>query len=122
MESSSVQKGPEQWFLAAHPERGTLRVQVSTGRGLFPVAVITELPLVIVDVQRGGVTDSSGIVEGICLPALPTGWSQSSETAGISGTAYQASVRHPQYSTVDARQVAVFPRIETILAVSLELA
>ena len=37
MESSSVQKGPEQWFLAAHPERGTLRVQVSTGRGLFPV-------------------------------------------------------------------------------------
>ena len=69
-----------------------------------------------------GVTDSSGIVEGICLPALPTGWSQSSETAGISGTAYQASVRHPQYSTVDARQVAVFPRIETILAVSLELA
>ena len=32
MENSSVQKGPEQWFLAAHPERGTLRVQVSTGR------------------------------------------------------------------------------------------
>ena len=120
MESSSVQKGPEQWFLAAHPERGTLRVQVSTGRGLFPVEGAR------VEIYRyfgpertvfyEGVTDSS------CLPALPTGWSQSSETAGISGTAYQASVRHPQYSTVDARQVAVFPRIETILAVSLELA
>ena len=26
MESSSVQKGPEQWFLAAHPERGTLAI------------------------------------------------------------------------------------------------
>ena len=61
-------------------------------------------------------------MEGIRLPALPAGWSQSSETAGVSGTAYQASVRHPQYGTVDARQVAVFPQIETILAVSLELA
>ena len=32
-----MRKDPEQWFLDAHPERGTLRVQVSTGRGLFPV-------------------------------------------------------------------------------------
>ena len=110
MESSSVQKGPEQWFLAAHPERGTLRVQVSTGRGLFPVEGAQ------VEIYRYFGPERT------CLPALPTGWSQSSETAGISGTAYQASVRHPQYSTVDARQVAVFPRIETILAVSLELA
>lgn len=126
MESSSVQKGPEQWFLDAHPEWGTLRVQVSTGRGLFPVEGAQ------VEIYRyfgpertvfyEGATDSSGIVEGIRLPALPAGWSQSSETAGISGTAYQASVRHPQYGTVDARQVAVFPQIETILAVSLESA
>ena len=126
MESSSVQKGPEQWFLDAHPEWGTLRVQVSTGRGLFPVEGAR------VEIYRyfgpertvfyEGVTDSSGIVEGIRLPALPAGWSQSSETARISGTAYRASVRHPQYGTVDARQVAVFPQIETILAVSLESA
>ena len=33
-----------------------------------------------------GVTDASGIVEDIRLPALPAGWSQSAETAGISGT------------------------------------
>lgn len=121
-----MQKGPEQWFMDAHPERGTLRVQVSTGRGLFPVEGAR------VEIYRyfgpertvfyEGVTDSSGIVEGIRLPALPAGWSQSSETARISGTAYQASVRHPQYGTVDARQVAVFPQIETILAVSLESA
>ena len=77
MESSSVQKGPEQWFLDAHPERGTLRVQVSTGRGLFPVEGAR------VEIYRyfgpertvfyEGVTDSSGIVEGIRLPALPAG-------------------------------------------------
>lgn len=35
--NDSMRKDPEQWFLDAHPERGTLRVQVSTGRGLFPV-------------------------------------------------------------------------------------
>ena len=35
-------------------------------------------------------------------------------------TAYQAAVRHPQCSTVDGRPVTVFPRIETVLAVSLE--
>ena len=126
MENNSIQKGPEQWFMDAHPERGTLRVQVSTGRGLFPVEGAR------VEIYRSfgpertvfyeGVTDASGIVEDIRLPALPAGWSQSAEMAGISGTVYQVAVRHPQYGTVEGRPVTVFPRIETILAVSLELA
>ena len=121
-----MQKGPEQWFMDAHPERGTLQVQVSTGRGLFPVEGAR------VEIYRNfgpertvfyeGVSDASGIVEDIRLPALPAGWSQSAETAGISGTAYQVAVRHPQYCTVEGRPVTVFPRIETILAVSLESA
>ena len=126
MENNSMQKGPEQWFMDAHPERGTLRVQVSTGRGLFPVEgarveIYRRLgpePTVFYE----GVTDASGIVEDIRLPALPAGWSQSAETAGISGTTYQVAVRHPQYGTVEGRPVTVFPRIETILAVSLESA
>ena len=50
---------------------------------------------------------------------MPAGWSQSAETAGISGTVYQVSVRHPQHGTVEGRPVTVFPRIETVLAVSL---
>lgn len=124
--NDSMRKDPEQWFLDAHPERGTLRVQVSTGRGLFPVEGAR------VEIYRNfgpertvfyeGVTDASGIVEDIRLPALPAGWSQSAETVGISGTVYQAAVRHPRYSTVEGRPVTVFPRIETILAVSLESA
>ena len=126
MENSTMRKGPEQWFLDAHPERGSVRVQVSTGRGLFPVEgarveIYRRLgpePTVFYE----GVTDASGIVEDIRLPALPAGWSQSAETAGISGTAYQVAVRHPQYGTVEGRPVTVFPRIETILAVSLESA
>ena len=126
MEKDTMQKSPEQWFMDAHPERGTMRVQVSTGRGLFPVEgarveVYRRLgpePTVFYE----GVTDASGIAEDIRLPALPAGWSQSAETAGISGTAYQVAVRHPQYGTVEGRPVTVFPRIETILAVSLESA
>ena len=124
MEENRAQKGPQEWFLDAHPERGTLRVQVSTGRGLFPVeGARVEVYRDFGD-QRAvfyeGVTDRSGIVDDIRLPALPAGWSQSAETAGISGTIYQAAVRHPQCSTVDGRPVTVFPRIETVLAVSLE--
>ncbi len=124
MEENRAQKGPQEWFLDAHPERGTLRVQVSTGRGLFPVeGARVEVYRDFGD-QRAvfyeGVTDRSGIVDDIRLPALPAGWSQSAETAGISGTTYQAAVRHPQCSTVDGRPVTVFPRIETVLAVSLE--
>lgn len=123
MENSTMRKGPEQWFLDAHPERGSVRVQVSTGRGLFPVEgarveIYRRLgpePTVFYE----GVTDASGIAENIHLPALPAGWSQSAETAGISGTVYQVSVRHPQHSTVEGRPVTVFPRIETVLAVSL---
>mgnify|MGYP004635017961 FL=1 len=124
MEENRAQKGPQEWFLDAHPERGTLRVQVSTGRGLFPVEGARVELYRDFGVQRAvfyeGVTDRSGIVDDIRLPALPAGWSQSAETAGISGTIYQAAVRHPQYSTVDGRPVTVFPRIETVLAVSLE--
>ena len=40
-------------------------------------------------------------------------------TAGICGTVYQVSVHHPQYGAVEGRPVTVFPRIETVLAVSL---
>lgn len=123
MEKDTMQKSPEQWFMDAHPERGTMRVQVSTGRGLFPVEGAR------VEVYRHfgpertvfheGVTDASGIAEDIRLPALPVGWSRSAETAGISGTVYQVSVHHPQYGAVEGQPVTVFPRIETVLAVSL---
>ena len=118
-----MQKGPEQWFMDAHPERGTLRVQVSTGRGLFPVEGAR------VEIYRNfgpertvfyeGVSDASGIVEDIRLPALPAGWSQSAETAGISGTAYTVAVSHPDYHCPEHQQVLVFPRIESVLAVTL---
>ena len=118
-----AQLDPITCFRGAHPEQGSLRVKVTAAQGIFPI------PGASVEVYRDfgtvretfftGVTDASGIAEDIRLPALPAGWSQSAETAGISGTVYQVSVRHPQHGTVEGRPVTVFPRIETVLAVSL---
>ena len=118
-----AQLDPITWFRSAHPEQGSLRVQVSAAQGIFPI------PGAAVEVYRdfgavretfySGVTDSSGIVEGILLPALPAAWGCSADTAGISGTAYSVAVRHPQYGAAEPRQVLVFPRVESLLAVSL---
>ena len=118
-----AQLDPVGWFRSAHPEQGSLRVQVSSGRGLFPI------PGAEVEVYRdfgavretfySGVTDSSGIADRILLPALPASLGLSSDTAGISGTAYSVAVRHPQYGAAEPRQVLVFPRVESLLAVSL---
>ena len=64
-------------------------------------------------------TDSSGIADRILLPALPASLGLSSDTAGISGTAYTVAVSHPDYHCPEHQQVLVFPRIESVLAVTL---
>ena len=114
---------PVAWFRNAHPEQGSLRVQVSAARGIFPV------PGASVEVYRDfgalretfytGVTDDSGIAGRILLPALPVSLGLSADTAGISGTAYQVAVRHPDYRETEHQQVLIFPRIESVLAVTL---
>ena len=114
---------PITWFRNAHPEQGSLRVQVSAAQGIFPI------PGAAVEVYRDfgavretfytGVTDNSGIVEGILLPALPAAWGRSADTAGISGTTYSVTVCHPQYGQREQEQVLVFPRVESLLSVSL---
>lgn len=67
-----------------------------------------------------GLTDESGIVQGIALPALPAAWSQAPDTASISGTGYLVSVRHPLFVPQEDREVTVYARIESILPVMLE--
>lgn len=113
-----------QQFLLAHPDRGTLRVQVSTARGTFPVpeAAVTVTrsfagtPLIL----YRGVTDISGILDNLSLPALPDSYSQNPSTARQSGTDYQVSVYHPDFVPVNVRPVTIFSNIETILPVVLE--
>ena len=111
-------------FLRTHPGRGGLKVQVSTARGTFPVAnALVEVTKEFDGVERvlyKNVTNPSGIVEGMALPALPVGYSQQESTAESSGTQYQVSVFHPAFMPLRLNTVEVYDGIETILPVALE--
>ena len=111
-------------FLRSHPGRGSLRVQVSTARGTFPVAnALVEVTKTFDGVERvlyKNVTNTSGIVEGMHLPALPVGYSRQESTAGSSGTEYQVSVYHPGFAPLRSSTVEVYDGIETILPVALQ--
>lgn len=110
-------------FLLAHPGRGTLKVQVTTGDGNFPV------PQARVEVMHRfgdkmrllfkNVTDISGISDNMVLPALPVSYSQTAATAHDSDTEYVVSVYHPSYIPFEM-PVSLYDGIETILPVALE--
>lgn len=110
-------------FLRSHPANGSLKVQVYTARGALPVEkAAVEIAKRFSDNARilyQGVTDSSGILEDVALPALPASYSQSPNTAAQSGTDYQVSVFHPSFQEETAMKVTIFDRIQTILPVSL---
>ena len=111
-------------FLRSHPGQGNLKVQVSTARGTFPVSnALVEVTKEFDGVERvlyKNVTDLSGIVERMPLPALPVGYSQQESTAQYSGTPYQVSVYHPAFMPLRLSTVEVYDGVETILPVSLE--
>lgn len=111
-------------FLKTHPGRGKLRVQVSTGRGSFPVEdAAVEVSRKFGEEKRifyKMMSDESGIVDNMELPALPSDYSQSSSTAFESGTEYQVAVFHPAYSPEQIHTVTMYDQIETLLPVSLE--
>ena len=110
-------------FLEGNPGRGTLRVQVFTAYGAFPVnqaavevAVVLNGARVLLYRKR---TDSSGIADGFILPAKPFYESQSPGTAGNSMANYVVSVSHPAYETVTDLPAGVFIGTKTILPVAL---
>ena len=120
----SAQPTPVDVFLRTHPDRGGLRVQVTCGGGRFPVAgaqvVISRAFGTEEHIFYRGVTDGSGILSGIRLPAPPFAWAQAPDTASISGTDYLVSVRHPMFVPQEDREATVYARIESILPVMLE--
>ena len=110
-------------FNLARPERGTLRLQVSTARGTFPVAeaaiTVTRSFGGVSQILYRGITDRSGILDGLSLPALPSSYAQNAATADQSGTDYQVSIYHPDYVPVNDRPITIFADIETVLPVML---
>ena len=115
------QLGP---FLTSHPGRGTMRIQVSTADGTFPVpdavvevsAVIdgTSLPLY----RRK--TNQSGIVDNLVLPAKPRFASQREETADQSGTLYTVTVTHSGFRPLTDKRVVIYDGVETIFPAALQ--
>lgn len=118
------ERGTYESFLRSHPGRGSLKVQVSTARGTFPVpGALVEVSRIIDGVSYvlyKKVTDSSGIAERMPLPAQPAGNSRVEATAEDSGTQYQVSVFHPAFHPLIGSTVEVYDGIETILPVALE--
>ena len=110
-------------FLADHPGRGTLKVQVSVGDGAFPVQEAAVEVFALLDGERIPLyrryTDRSGIVDGLILPASPTADTQQHFTAGDSVTYYQVDVFHSGYLPYPRQQVEIYDGIETILPVTL---
>ncbi len=100
------------------PSVGTLRVQVFSAQGAFPVTdaeVTVSSGQELLDRRR---TDSSGIVENISLPARAAALSQDEATAAESGMKYTVTVTHPDYDP-QTREVEVYAGTETLLPVDM---
>ena len=64
-------------------------------------------------------TESSGIVDNIVLPALPTELSENYETAEKSGVEYFVTVKHKSFEDVIDIPIKIYNKIESILPVNL---
>ena len=110
-------------FLSSHPGRGTMRIQVSTADGAFPVpdavvavsAVIDGTPLPIYRRK----TNQSGIVDDLILPAKSRSVSQNEKTASQSGTLYTVTVTRPGFRPLTDKRVVIYDGVETIFPAAL---
>ena len=102
----------------AFPAKGTLRVQVSVADGAFPVANAVVAVLAGETVLYRVETDSSGIAEGITLPARDRALSGAENTAAQSGAAYTVTVEHDGFLPV-TREIEIYADTESLLPVEL---
>ena len=110
-------------YIRAYPGRGTLKVQISVARGAFP------LKNVLVDVSQiyngvryslyNDVTDMSGIVDNMVLPARSIESTLNFESAQIPEAEYLVTVFHPDFRELSDCTVVIHDKIETILPISL---
>lgn len=107
-------------FSPPQQEFGTLRLQVSTALGAFPV------PNAVIEVLSGnggallyrGRTDESGIADGLALPTKPREASQNAVTAPDSAANYIVTITHPSFAP-QTHPVSLFTETKTILPVVL---
>ncbi len=110
-------------YIRAYPGRGTLKVQISVARGAFP------LKNVLVDVSQiydgvryslyNDVTDISGIVDNMVLPARSIETTLNFDDAQIPEAEYLVTVFHPDFEELTDCTVVIRDKMETILPISL---
>lgn len=111
-------------FLKNNRQKGTLRIQVSAADRSFPIS--NARVTVSLELKNGvremfdGLTDSSGIIDDIVLPAPELNLSQSPENGGVMPFAvYTTTIEHPDFVNAKFINVPVFPGIKSIQAVNL---
>lgn len=111
-------------FIESHTGRGSLKVQISVAREAYPIkGVVVDVSQIIDGVRYSlynDVTDISGIVDNMVLPARSMINSLNAETAGVGEAEYLVTVYHPDFETMTDCSVTVYDKIETILPISLE--
>ena len=111
-----------QEYLNRNPGIGFVKVQVLVGRSDIPVPearvviskIIGEESFVLADVT----TDINGMTERLSLPAPPAYLSQSPGNADPYAF-YDIVVSHPDYTSVENKNVPVFDRVLSIQSVKL---
>ncbi len=109
-------------YIRAYPGRGTLKVQISVARGAYP------LKNVLVDVSQvyngvryslyNDVTDISGIVENMVLPARSIGSTLNFDDV-LPEAEYLVTIFHPDFRELTDWAVVIHDKAETILPISL---
>lgn len=110
-------------YIREYPGRGTLKVQISVARGAFP------LKNVLVDVSQiyngvryslyNDVTDISGIVDNMVLPARSIESTLNFDTARLPEAEYLVTIFHPDFKELSDCAVVIRDKTETILPISL---
>ena len=109
-------------YIRHYPGRGTLKVQISVARGAYPIKNV------MVDVSQlyGGVryslyndvTDISGIVDNMVLPAKSIESALNFDAAEPEAE-YLLTIFHPDFEEITDCAVVIHDKIETILPISL---
>lgn len=110
-------------YVRTYPGRGTLKVQISVARGAYPMKnVLVDVSQIYNGVRYSlynDVTDISGIVENIVLPARSIETTLNYDMSDIPEAEYLVTVFHPDFEELMDCAVVIHDKTETILPISL---
>lgn len=109
-------------YIRQYPGRGTLKVQLSVARGAYPIrnamVDVSQLYNGIRYSLYNDVTDLSGIVDNMVLPARSIGSTLNYDDV-LPEAEYMVTIFHPDFREITDCRVVIHDRIETILPISL---